>query len=225
MELKSIFVLKFPKIIQCLFYFLQYQKREDICERGTNRLLWKRAKAYINEDLFAKMSEHWPCGPKDHNFLEYERLGFIKKCLAEYNLVEVDDYSIALGKLMRWIIQAIELRTEDVRQRREGKAQLRQFRANKIKEEEERMERRAAAFEEAKAKHDEEVQLEKAMRKEQEEAEDGGADDKSDVPDFDGEGWYQQFDEENPPIEIPDEVKDDVDNDFNIIIEEHQPEE
>lgn len=115
MELKSIYTIKYPKIIQVLFYFLQYQKREAICERGTNKLLWKKAKQFINEDLFAKMTEHWPCGPKDHAYKEYEKLAFVQRCLNEYNINEVEDYSIALGKIMRWILQAIELRTEDVK--------------------------------------------------------------------------------------------------------------
>ena len=106
------------------------------------------------------MSEHWPCGPKDHDFKEYEKLAFIRSNLAGYSLSEVDDYSIALGKIMRWINQAINLRTEDVKQRREAKQQLRKNRENKIKEEEDRMDRRTAAFEEAKNKYDEEVALE-----------------------------------------------------------------
>ena len=34
---------------------------------------------------------------------------------------------------------------------------------------------------------------------------------------FDEEDFKTQFDEENPPIVIPDEVEDDVDNDYNIV--------
>lgn len=38
------------------------------------------------------------------------------------------------------------------------------------------------------------------------------------MPEFDSEAFYQAFDEENYPVDIPDEVEEDVDNDFNIEI-------
>lgn len=42
--------------------------------------------------------------------------------------------------------------------------------------------------------------------------------DDDDMPEFDAEEFYAKFDDENLPIDIPDEVEDDVDNDFNIEI-------
>jgi len=54
---KSVFVLRFPKIIQTLFYLLRYRERSYICDRGTNCLSWKKAKIFINDDLFLKMNE------------------------------------------------------------------------------------------------------------------------------------------------------------------------
>ena len=62
--------------------------------------------------------------------------------------------------------------------------------------------------------------MERAMRKEQDDGDEDGDDKRSEAPEFDAEGWYQQFDDEFPPIEIPDEVVEDVDNDFNITIED-----
>ena len=38
------------------------------------------------------------------------------------------------------------------------------------------------------------------------------------MPEFDAEDFYARFDDENLPIEIPDEVVDDIDNDFNLEI-------
>lgn len=38
------------------------------------------------------------------------------------------------------------------------------------------------------------------------------------MPEFDSEAFYQNFDEENYPIDIPDEVEADIDNDFNTEI-------
>ena len=128
-ELKSVCVMKYPKIWQSLFYLMRYQDREDVCERGTNRLLWKQCKMFINDDLFAKMGDFWPPGPKEDQYKAHEQLKFIQGCLNEYDLKDVEDYSIALGKIYRWISLAIELRKEDVRQRRETKAILDQERA------------------------------------------------------------------------------------------------
>ena len=70
-DFKNIFVLKYSKIIQCLFYLLKFREREDICERGTNKLKWKKAKIFLNDDLFNKMADFWPLGEKDDNYKEY----------------------------------------------------------------------------------------------------------------------------------------------------------
>jgi len=43
-------------------------KREDLCERDTNKLEWKKAKNYINEDFFKKIGEYNPFGPKEDEF-------------------------------------------------------------------------------------------------------------------------------------------------------------
>ena len=37
---------------------------------------------------------------------------------------------------------------------------------------------------------------------------------------FDEDEWYAAFDDENPAGEIPDEVEEDLDNDFNIEIKD-----
>jgi len=44
--------------------------------------------------------------------------------LKDYDINAVEDYSIALGKILRWINMAIELRIEDVKQRRATKTVL-----------------------------------------------------------------------------------------------------
>lgn len=48
MVLRDFNVIKMPRVIQTLFYLLSY-KREDICEKGTNRFFWKKAKSLIND--------------------------------------------------------------------------------------------------------------------------------------------------------------------------------
>lgn len=44
--------------------------------------------------------------------------------------------------------------------------------------------------------------------------------DPDEFPEFDVEEFYAKFDEDNMPITIPDEVEEDLDNDFDLKIEE-----
>ena len=52
------------RVFQTVFYLLGY-KREEICEKDTNKLEWKKAKNLINEDFFKKIGEYNAYGPKE----------------------------------------------------------------------------------------------------------------------------------------------------------------
>lgn len=94
-------------------------------------LSWKKAKIFINDDLFMKMNDYQTnvIGPQESPYREYEKLRFLQKNLTGINLDQVDEYSAAVGKLYRWIMFAMEIRCEDIRQRREHKEDLRKSRA------------------------------------------------------------------------------------------------
>jgi hypothetical protein len=82
-----------------------------LCEPETNKLSWKKTKVFFNnEDLFIKMSEYWPFGSKEDKYRDYEKLKFIKKNLEDLEEAKVDDYSIALGKLLRFLKLCLECR-------------------------------------------------------------------------------------------------------------------
>jgi hypothetical protein len=49
------------------------------------------------------MGDFWPPGPKNKKYLDYEKLQFVQNCFSSYDMQAVDDYSIALGKILRWI--------------------------------------------------------------------------------------------------------------------------
>jgi len=49
-ELKDFTVIKMPRVMQSLMYMLEYE-REEICEKGTNKFFWKKAKNLINESF------------------------------------------------------------------------------------------------------------------------------------------------------------------------------
>lgn len=142
-EFREHSVVKFPRIWQSLMYLLKFKERPKICDRDTNKLSWKKTKAMLKDDeLFAKMSEYWPFGPKDESYKEYERLRFVKANLEGITEEQVDEYSVALGKLLRWVHLAIDTRTEDLRMRRSQKAGDRKRRVEAQDKEKERLEKR-----------------------------------------------------------------------------------
>jgi len=53
-----------------LFYLVGYT-REEVCERGTNALNFKRAKTLINEKLFFKIGSYNPVGPRADEYKVY----------------------------------------------------------------------------------------------------------------------------------------------------------
>ncbi len=82
--------------------------------------------------MFVRIGDYWPIGLKDDQYREYEKLKFIKTNIDQYLEEQVDEYSVALGKLLRWIKFAITARIEDVKNRRAIKKRLRQERQHAI---------------------------------------------------------------------------------------------
>jgi hypothetical protein len=127
-------VVKMPRVFQAIFYLLGYT-REEICERDTNKLEWKKARlvmlgaSHDGAEFFQRLAEYNPFGAKDGQFKAYQKLRFLKKLIRrhEQQPEQVDEYSIPLGKLFKWLLYTIELRAADVVHRRELK--------NKLKEE------------------------------------------------------------------------------------------
>lgn len=68
---------------------------------------------------------------------------------------KVDDYSTILGRIFRWVTQALELRTEDVKNRRDSIAVRKHERDMAMAEDKARTEKRQAALEEKSQEHDE----------------------------------------------------------------------
>jgi hypothetical protein len=119
-------VIKHTRILQSLFYLLKYN-REQICEDGTNRLFWKKAKKFFNDDILTKIAAFSPYGPKTEEYKKYQMINFIEKNLSESEIEAVEEYNPALAKLYKWLQTAIEFRKEDVKKRHHT--------INKLKEE------------------------------------------------------------------------------------------
>jgi hypothetical protein len=58
------------RVFQTVFYLLGYS-REEICERDTNKLEWKKAKELLNEDFFKRLGEYNPFGSKEGEYKSY----------------------------------------------------------------------------------------------------------------------------------------------------------
>jgi hypothetical protein len=67
-----------------VLYLLKYE-REQICERDTNKLEWKKAQILIYDDeFFKRIGEYNPFGPKEEEFKPYQKLKFIEQNIEGY---------------------------------------------------------------------------------------------------------------------------------------------
>lgn len=173
------------------------------------------------------MGEYTPFGQKADEFKEYQKLKFLKKNLEAIDEEKIHEYSVVIEKLYRWIIMAIELRCEDIVSRRDNLEQLKHERNEAIAADQARTDRLEAAKEEAIAIHEEKVdemlakEAEEAAANEEEPAEGEEPAEKAEPeekerPPFDLEAFLEEFETKDPKVEIPPEVIDDVDNDYNL---------
>lgn len=118
--------MKFRRIFQSIFYLLKYQEREVICEKDTNSLEWKKTAPFFRinlenpdaDNLYKRLTQYNPFGPKEDEYKEYQKIHFIRQNVEDIDPEVVDEYSVTVGKLYRWLLLAIELRIEDVKIRR-----------------------------------------------------------------------------------------------------------
>lgn len=88
------------------------------------------------------MTEYVPFGPKEDEYKEYQKIAFIRSNVEEIDPERVDEYSVTVGRLYRWLLLAIELRIEDVKIRRQIKSKLRAEREEATEQENDRIEKR-----------------------------------------------------------------------------------
>ena len=200
-------VLKMPRVMQSVFYFLGYN-REDVCEIGTNKLNWKKAKLLLKDEFFKRILDYNPIGPKPEHYKGYWRINFIEKFLEGITQEDVDNYSVGIGKLFKWLQLAIAVRKEDVKYRLSVRRKKEQERNDAKTKEEERVTARTNYIEEERKKWTEE-------REGQEPTE--GAE----PEEFNEAAAGEKFDEDNPPGEIPPVVEEEIENDVEIVEDEN----
>lgn len=213
-------VVKFPEFIKSIFYFLETDK-EAICEESTQRLFWKKARHLWNADLIKKIECFQFQGPKTQTMPKYHVLEFIEKLLATVEPEDLAKYNASLGLIHKWMTLAIKYRKQNIGMRLNNSKKLREERETKIEEERLRQEDKVAKTEEAAEKFvaDNKAEIEKYT--EYKEACDEGNppeleedEDPPTMPEFDPKYFQFGYDEEHPPIVIPDEIIDDTDNDW-----------
>mmetsp|Transcript_14809 Transcript_14809/g.10708 ORF Transcript_14809/g.10708 Transcript_14809/m.10708 type:complete len:176 (-) Transcript_14809:30-557(-) len=166
------------------------------------------------------MESYNPIGPKEEHFKVYQRLKFLEKNLEVYSQGEsdgaaIEEYSQVLFKLYKWVQMAMEVRKADVQRRREYKRKLKEERLMRIEEDKERSRMRAVELENAIAAFEAELEAEDEGMEEGEESYSPNKKHKE-KPKFDEEEFLRKWDEENAEIVIPDEIVDDIDNDYDI---------
>lgn len=78
-------------------------------------------------------------------------MSFLKRNIENLDEDKIDEYSIVLGKIFRWVQNAIELRCEDVVARRDGIEYLKKEREDAIAADSDRTAKLEAARAEAEA--------------------------------------------------------------------------
>lgn len=110
--------------MQSVFYFLQY-RREDVCERGTNKFFWKKAKFLLDDEFLNRLSFFNSLGSKNDTFERYQTLNFLEKNIEGINSEDVDAYNITVGKLFKWVLLALKTRKDDITRRKALKLKAR----------------------------------------------------------------------------------------------------
>ena len=236
-NIKAFRVLKMPHILQSLF-FLNKIERTRICEPNSIKFSWKKAKELMLEELPEKMCQFKTWGEKKDEFSPYMRINYVENLIKDFNQEDVDNYHTGVGKLYKWLKMAIDTRKQDVIRRKaihkknsEEKASKEEAKAKREADREQFLLDKETEFNE---QNKDDIELyrkweeEQKRLAEQEYGDEKGSDEDDDkanqepptLPEFDREEMEEKFDDENPPIEIPPDAEDDINNDWALTEEE-----
>jgi hypothetical protein len=89
----------------------------------------------MDDNIYKYMSMYNPFGPKDGEYKKYQKLEFIRSNISDYNEEMVDEYSVTVGRIYKWLLLAIDTRIDDVNTRRARKEKQRMDREKAIENE------------------------------------------------------------------------------------------
>lgn len=216
-------VVKHHKLFKCIFYLLDMES-DKICVEDTQLFFWKKARHHWNDELIEKMTKFRFLGSKDNEVKKYQTINYIERNLDGMTQESISVYNYSLGLIYKWMTMVIDARKKDIISRLNDSKIKREERQQRIEEDKQRTEDRAAATDEAREKFDIENKAliekyneyqEAVANDEAPELEEG--EDPPQKPEFDEKFFLYGWDEEHPAIVIPQEVVDDTDNDFLIL--------
>ena len=236
-------VIRLPRLWQSAFFLLGYT-REQICLGGTNKLFWKHARQYLNEDFIDRMVAYTPYGLKEGPFKQYQTVNFLEKNIEGINGDDIEPQcGMHMSKLHKWLVLCLRTRKDEITYRKANRQKAIQQREELIKREQERQARQAQELIEAEGKyieeHKEEIELAQKWEADQngggqdddygdENDEDGASamdtrrQERPEMPVFNKEEFLKKWLEENPIIDIPPEYVPEIDADWELTEEEEQ---
>ena len=221
--------VQYEKAFQMIFYFAKTEPNL-INEPETNKLYWKFAKAHW-VGIFETLRNYTPLGAKPEKISPIFKGNFILEnlnpFLAEDKIEALQEYSFTLYRLIKFVVDSLNTRKSDILWRHANQREAIKNRNEIIKSNKKIDAERKKALEEAKRQFNGEPEkVETGGKEGEEEEEDEEAEDKKkneEKVDADGnpiefneEEFLQLFDQEHPKVPVPDEVKLDEDNDFDL---------
>lgn len=196
--------------------------REELCERDTNKLNWKHAKKQLDATLLDRLIEYEPQGQKKDDYEYYHTLNFIEKNIEHYYPEDIDAYNASvLGRLLRWVLSVVKLRRQDIVRRKALQKKAKDQREEAISKEAKRQDRMVWDVQEAENKynedHKDEIDAAHAWQSREKSGEEEGEEPSEPapvMPVFNKGEFTAKWLIENPPIEIPEPIFDDVENDW-----------
>ena len=223
--------VQYEKAFQNIFYFAKTEPNL-INEPETNKLYWKFAKAHWI-GIFETLRNYTPLGAKPEKISPIFKGNFILEnlnpFLAEDKVEALQEYSFVLYRLIKYIIDTLNTRKSDILWRHANQREAIKKRNEIIKNNKKIDAERKKALEDAKRQFNGEPEKVDTGRNDgEEEEEDEEVEEKikkNNETKLDAEGnpisfneeeFLQLYDQEHPKVPIPDEVKLDEDNDFDL---------
>ena len=223
--------VQYEKAFQNIFYFAKTEPNL-INEPETNKLYWKFAKAHW-VGIFETLRNYTPLGAKPEKISPIFKGNFILEnltpFLAEDKIEELKEYSFVLYRLIKFIVDTLNTRKSDILWRHANQRQAIKSRNEIIKNNKKIDAERKKALDEAKRQFNGEPEkVETGKNEGEEEEEEEELEDKNKKKEetkldadgnpitFNEEEFLQLYDQEHPKMPIPDEVKLDEDNDFDL---------
>ncbi len=174
------------------------------------------------------MLDYEPVGSKEDDYAYYTTLNFLEKNIEHFYPEDIEAYSSSvLGRLFKWVTAMAKIRKQDIIRRKALQKKAKDAREEATQKETKRKERLNSELADAEAKfnedHKDEIeaamahQLLVAANAEDKPAEECVATEPvPQMPVFNKQDFLAKWLTENPVIEIPEAVADDVDNDWLV---------